>query len=214
MGGRGSSSGGGSGMGGGGGQDVKILESTDLITQRERKKDEVDKVLTVLKDIDDQYGYNVDTNVAKLGGADGSHVMAFYEVGSDAVSVNKRFFDTQKIEDAYARSVAAGFHPSSGTKSGLEATIAHEMAHGLTDVAAKNMGEKNYDKAAYKIVGEAFGAKNAKEAQSIAGRISGYATHSDAECIAEAFADVYCNGSNAKAESQSVVNVLNKYLRK
>ena len=43
-------------------------------------------------------------------------------------------------------------------------------------------------------------------------KISRYATDSNAECVAEAFADVYCNGSKAKAESRTVVSVLKKYI--
>ena len=45
----------------------------------------------------------------------------------------------------------------------------------------------------------------------MAAKISGYAKTNYAECVAEAFADVYCNGKNAKKESRAVVSELNKY---
>lgn len=47
----------------------------------------------------------------------------------------------------------------------------------------------------------------------MASKISGYATHSNAEAVAEAIADVYCNGKKAKSESKAIVNVMNKYLK-
>jgi hypothetical protein len=47
----------------------------------------------------------------------------------------------------------------------------------------------------------------------MASKISGYAKENARECIAEAFADVYCNGGRAKKESQSIVDVMNKYLK-
>ena len=47
----------------------------------------------------------------------------------------------------------------------------------------------------------------------MAKKISGYATRSTKEAIAEAYADVYCNGAKAAKESAAIVNVLNKYLK-
>ena len=47
----------------------------------------------------------------------------------------------------------------------------------------------------------------------MAKKISTYATHSNAEAIAEAFSDVYCNGKKAHKESQAIVNVINSYLK-
>ena len=44
--------------------------------------------------------------------------------------------------------------------------------------------------------------------KAFASKISGYAKESNRECIAEAVADVYCNGSKAKKESRAIVNIL------
>lgn len=208
MGGRGSSSGVGIGGGGGGGE--RIISTDDLLSRRERQQTEVDQVLGVLRDINTQYGYEVDgLDVATLGR--GSKAMGYYEPGSNNIGINERFFDAQKIQQAYDKTVASGFHPSAGNKTGLEAVIAHETGHALTDVVAQKLG-KDFDATAGQIVGEAFKAKTSAGAKKIAGNISGYARESDAECIAEAFADVYCNGRNASKESKQIVNALKKYL--
>ena len=47
----------------------------------------------------------------------------------------------------------------------------------------------------------------------MASKISGYATHSNAEAIAEAIADCYCNGKKAKSESKAIKGVIDKYLK-
>ena len=48
----------------------------------------------------------------------------------------------------------------------------------------------------------------------MASKISGYARSSNAEAIAEAISDCYCNGSKAKAESKAIKSVIDKYLKK
>jgi hypothetical protein len=47
----------------------------------------------------------------------------------------------------------------------------------------------------------------------MASKISGYATESNAEAIAEAFADWKCNGKKARTESKAIVNVVDSYLK-
>lgn len=42
-------------------------------------------------------------------------------------------------------------------------------------------------------------------------KISEYATVSNAEAIAEAFTDVYCNGNKAKSESKAIMSVIDSY---
>lgn len=44
-----------------------------------------------------------------------------------------------------------------------------------------------------------------------AGKISGYAQDSWAECVAEAVSDYYCNGSKAHANSKAIMAELRKY---
>lgn len=52
-----------------------------------------------------------------------------------------------------------------------------------------------------------------KSSMKMASNISGYAKSSYAECVAEAVADVYCNGSKARVESRAIVNEINKILK-
>ena len=47
----------------------------------------------------------------------------------------------------------------------------------------------------------------------MASKISGYAKTNPAETVAEAFCDVYCNGSKARKESKAIVNVIDGYLK-
>lgn len=48
----------------------------------------------------------------------------------------------------------------------------------------------------------------------MARQISGYATYNNKEAIAEAVADVYCNGAKAHKESKAIVGIIKKYLGK
>lgn len=137
--------------------------------------------------------------------------MAFY--GSERIGVNERYFDSKKCDKFMDEAIESGWHPSRGNKTGIEALTAHEAGHMVNDAAAKKMNMSLHD-AAHHIVNEANASYGRhSKARDFASRISGYATFNRAETIAEAFADVYCNGSNAKSESIAVVNVLNKYTK-
>ena len=52
-----------------------------------------------------------------------------------------------------------------------------------------------------------------KGTKALAAKISGYAKESHTETIAEAYADVYCNGSNASAASRAVVAELKSWFK-
>lgn len=212
MGGRGASSGG-SGWTGGNStlNPADILSTTSLVSEREGKRQEVDEVLQTFKDINDEYGYTInDIEVAKLKGG-GADTMAYYD-GSN-IAVNETFFNKGVMEYVYARSVQSGFHPSNGNKTALQAVAAHELGHALTDAVGSKMGSIKGD-AANEILKQAKSKSKFKgTVADMAGKISGYAKFNPSECIAEAFADVYCNGSKAHKESQSIVSVMNKYLK-
>lgn len=208
--GRGSSglSGGGS-SGGVNPNDVKGLSS--LVSVREDgKKAEVDSTLKVMRDIENRYGINIeDLHIATITGRSSS-AMAYYDNYGN-LAVNESYFDIAAMNRAYDDCVAEEFHPKRGNKSGLEAVVAHEMGHRLNHLAA-NGDWNRLDSVANTIVRQAakqagFGNATKKMASSI----SGYATHNNAECIAEAFSDVYCNGSRASRASTAIVNVLNTY---
>lgn len=214
MGGRGSSSGG-RPRGGKGVNPANIVSTTSLVSEREGYRTEVDQVLTVARDVYQQYGIASDLEVATLKGKDALSTMAYYDSNGN-LAINKNYFDAKKMNDAYDACVDSGFHPSRGNKSGMEAVTAHEIGHGLTNEIAKKLGVtgQGMDKVSTEIVKQA--SKKAGYGNAVvkfSSKISGYAKQSNAEAVAEAFADVYCNGGKAKKESKAIVDVLNTYFK-
>ena len=209
MGGRGSSSGGGTGSVGG---DINVKSSQSLISLRnEGKRAEADQVLTVLRDVEKDFGVTIgDAVVAKLGRGDSSVLAAMYR-GSGDLLFNQRFFDEAAATKSYDDCVRSGFHPSRGEKSAIEAIAAHELGHRINYIAAENAGTdmdvvaSNIVKSAARRIG--MSAKDAKAS------ISGYAKKNYAETVAEAYADVYCNGNGAKPASRAIVEDLRSFFR-
>ena len=211
-----SSRGGWDGGGGGGG---KALSTADLISQREGKRSEVDQVLSVSRDIQNQYGLNLDTYVAKMNKA-GANTLAYYQFDArnpnqGIVAVNNSFFDSKKLDSVYDDSVKQGYHPSRGNKSGMEATVAHEMGHALTGELASRQGGgyNSFERVSGQVLQDAKKSLGYKgQASNLGRKISGYGAKNPSEAIAEAFSDVYCNGSKAHRESIAIVDALNKRL--
>ena len=213
MGGRGSSSSGGGGFGGGGSglSSADIVSTTSLVSERGNYPEAVNDILSVSQDVLDQYGLVVDDfHMATMKGK-GQTAIAYYDGAN--IGWNKNFMDTNTLNKSYADCVKAGFHPSNGNKTPAQAVASHELGHFLSDQAGKKMGGKNIDQASSQILKEARKQTGHKTMYDMASKISGYAKHSPAETIAEAFADVYCNGNKAHKESQAIVNVLNSYLK-
>lgn len=210
FGGRGASS-----AGAGGNISVNVANSTSLISERERNQKEVDQTLAAFKDVNEEYGYIIeDINLVTLQGKGAKSVIAYYDSNDKTISTNKYFFNAAKMDAAYDECVRQGFHPGRGNKSGTEAVAFHELGHALTDAYAAKNGISSFEGAAGSIV-SAAASKLGKGAtsKSIGAKISGYAKKNASETIAEAFADVKCNGSKAKAESKAVVDVLNTGLK-
>lgn len=206
MGSRGASSGG--KWTGGSTGSLDVQSTTSLISERERKQREVDEVLTVFKDADDKYGLGpYDVLVATMSN---DQVLAYYD-SNDNLAVNSTYFNSDKMEKVYASGVKSGFHPSNGNKTALQAVVAHEMGHTLTAKAAG--GFEKIKSFSSKVVSEAARSIGAKSPSEFAKKISGYAGLSPAEAIAEAYSDVYCNGSKAHSSSRAIVNTLNKYIK-
>ena len=199
------------GKGSGGVNPANIHNERDLVSERETKRAEVDDVLAVARDIHDDYGVDVGQfMLADIGGKD-SNTMAYSD--GENIGFNSRYFDGTNMESAYDACVASGFHPSKGNKTAMQAVAAHEYGHVLTERAAAKLGGGNMDSAAKIIVDRARALTTHKGSVSMAKKISGYAGHSNAECVAEAIADVYCNGKKASAESRAIVSVVNDILK-
>ncbi|MBR5285923.1 MAG: hypothetical protein IKU30_03410 [Clostridia bacterium] len=202
--------------GGGGLNPANVSNVEEMISQRETNRSAVDQVLRVSQDMYDRYGaQTAEFQTADIKGKD-ANTLAYYDGAN--ITVNNAYFDPAQMDSAYDRSVSDGFHPGRGDKTGLEAVAAHEFGHLLTDRVATAMGLKsglgNIDAAATKIVTEAKAATSHRGVVQMAAKISRYATHSNAEAVAEAASDYWCNGNNAKAESIAIMNVVNKYIGK
>ena len=195
-----------------GGGKTKVL-STESLLSATGKQTEINQVMGAVKSVYDEFGKPLnDIQIATLDKKSQS-TMAYYDNNGN-LAVNKNYFDAKKMNDAYDASAKSGFHPPRGNKSGLEAVASHELGHQLSEEVGRKLGYGDWqlDKASNKIINEAKKQGGFKDVASIRKAISGYATKNNAEAIAEAFADVYCNGKKAKKESQAVVNVLNGYL--
>lgn len=197
--------------GGGGGLDpADILSTTSLISEKGINEQMAGEILGTCRDVYDEYGMQLDDlHLATL--KPGADAIAYYDGAN--VGWNKTYFDTQKLESSYADCVKTGFHPSNGKRTAAEAAAAHELGHALTDKAGIKMGVSGIDNIATRIVSEARAQTKHRGVVQMSRKISTYATHSNAEAIAEAFADVYCNGKKARSESRAIINVLNKYAK-
>ena len=198
---------------GGGGGAVDVTNSASLVSARnEGKQSEVDKALTVLRDVNERYGLDVeDALIATLAAKDAG-VMAYYDSNGN-LAINRAYFDDAKMNAAYDKAVADGFHPSRGDRSAIEAVTAHEMGHRITEEIGVRMGLGAWgiDEASDRIIASAASSLRMKSPGRLIAQLGGYSRHSAAEALAEAFSDVYCNGRNASRYSHAIVNAMNAY---
>lgn len=219
MGGRGSSSGTGPSLGGGSGKNVNIIDQLDIWSYRHNPNNEpmFEAIISGVRKMDDDFpGLMTDTvnsvNAATLGGADKQNTLGFYDPVAKTVALNDNYTDIDKMNKVYDASVASGYHPPRGNLTGTEAVTLHEMGHALTSHVADKMGVSNFDEASKRIVDAAYAnSKGTGGTKAWAGKISGYAQSSNAECIAEAVADWYCNGAKASSQSKAIMAELKKY---
>lgn len=201
------------GGGTGGVKPGDILSTSNLLIDTDLDEVTRAEVSRTLKDFQDEYGLEYsNTRIAQLKSS--SDALAYYDgVG---IAINSSYLNSEKMNDAYQRCVESGFHPSSGSRTGMEAVVSHELGHALTDMVGVRMGNRQFfdiDKTATAIVNEARKQTRHRGVVQMASKISGYATHSNAEAVAEAIADVYCNGKKAKPESIAINRVVDSYLK-
>lgn len=214
FGGRGSSSSSGGGGGTGGVSAGDIISTRSLVSEREGQRELVDETLSVFSEVYDEYGAQV-TDIQLATMTPGSGAMAYYDSEGN-IAFNEVYFNTARMESAYASCVKSGFHPSNGNKTALQAVAAHELGHKLTADVGEKLGQAgfgNLDSVSKRIVSEARAKTSHKSTAQMTQKISGYAKTSHAEAIAEAFSDVFCNGKKARSESKAIVDVLNGYLK-
>ena len=126
--------------------------------------------------------------------------------GGNELVMNQKYVKNANLTKAM--SDTDGFHPGIGNKTGAEAVAAHEIGHRLGEVAAKKAGISERE-----IVARA-GKKVGTKTENMAGHISGYARSNYGETIAEASADVFCNGSKAAKQSIAIMDEVKSILRK
>ena len=216
--GRGSSASGGRASGGGGVDPSNIKGQEDMISARnEENREGIDRTLDVARNMTKEFGNNValegNFQLASFVGKDAT-TLGCYDAGGNII-MNKNVINSKRLNEVYDSNVKSGYHPSRGNKSAVEAVAAHEYGHSLTENARKGMGGNlTYDQAATRIVTEARKQTGSKGNIKFGRKISEYATTSNAETVAEAVSDWYCNGSKAKRESKAVVKVLKGYIKK
>lgn len=203
----------------GGGSNVRVIGLEDIWSYRHDPDNApfVDAINEGARKIQDDFPdlmeQTVNTiNAAELGGKDRDETLGFYSPGDKSVSLNTNYTDIDKMNSVYDASVSSGYHPSRGNLTGTEAVALHELGHALNDHVAQKMGLPDLHVAAQRIVDNAIKATGGIMAhKKWAGSISGYAKSSDAETIAEAVADYYCNGENAHRYSKAIMDELRKY---
>ena len=120
--------------------------------------------------------------------------------GGNTLYMNEKYIKNKNLTAAMKDAEKSGYHPKLNGKTGAEAVAAHEFGHRLGEVAAGKAGISEKD-----IVGRAA-KKVGIRTENMAGHISGYARSNYGETIAEAYADVYCNGKKASKASRAIVN--------
>ena len=190
-----------------------ILSTSNLLLDTKLDEKTRREVVKTLKDFQDEYGLDYrNTRIAQLKPK--ANALAYYD--GAGIAINSTFLNSEKMNEAYQKCVESGFHPSSGSKTGMEAVVSHELGHALTDMVGSKMGITGINltnESATAIVNEARKQTKHRGVVQMASKISGYATHSNAEAIAEAIADCYCNGKKAKSESRAIKSVVDKYLK-
>lgn len=127
--------------------------------------------------------------------------------GDNTLYMAQKHINNPNLTASMKAAAKDGFHPSIGNKTGAEAVASHEIGHKLGEVAAKKAGISEKE-----IVARA-GKKIGVKTEDMAGHISKYARSNYSETIAEASADVYCNGRRASKASKAIVGEVKTILK-
>lgn len=151
-----------------------------------------------------EYGSAVKNMNLHVGTFSDSSTLGAY--GGDTLYMNEKYVKNANLTEAMQNT--NGFHPSIGNKTGAEAVASHEIGHRLGEVASQKAGISEKE-----IVSRA-GKKVGIKTENMAGHISGYARTNYGETIAEASADVFCNGKNASKASTAIMDEVKSILKK
>ena len=186
-----------------------IKGTTNLLIDTDLDEITRGEVTRTLKDFQDKYGleYN-NTRIANM--KPGTGVLAYYD--GEGIAINNEYLNSDTMNAVCKKSVESGFHPSNGSKTGMEAVVSHELGHAVNGIIADRMGI-SLDASADRIVNEAMKNTKHKSVSTFQSKISGYAKQNYAETVAEAMADCYCNGKKARSESKAIQKVVDKYMK-
>ena len=127
--------------------------------------------------------------------------------GGNTLYMNEKYIKNKALTSAMKNAEKSGYHPKLNGKTGAEAVAAHELGHRLGEVASQKAQISEKD-----IVARAA-KKTGIKTENIAGHISGYARSNYGETIAEAYADVYCNGNKASRASKAIVKEVKSIIK-
>lgn len=195
---------------------IKILTNKELkeinkkaMYENLNKMQKITKDFHILKELDIRYKVVEETDDSSMG-------IRPTDDGYYILEINKNIFD-DKIKQRYALSESIKFHP---TGTSYKDIGTHEIGHIVNVEIIKKINNGNvkamrfdYDNniTANKIVEEAFNNLKVYDTinkEKLVRDISTYSLDSNAETIAEAFADYYCNYENAKTLSKEIVKVM------
>ena len=208
FGGRGAESGGGGGEYGAGMENsnttVRVLDSNPLTDEISRGGGSfANEIMNTRDAFEAEYGSAVkDMNLSVARFSNNSALGAY---GGNTLYMNRSYVSNRNLTDAMKET--DGFHPGIGDKTGAEAVAAHEIGHRLGEVAARRAGISERE-----IVARAAKTVNINTA-NMAGHISRYARKNYGETIAEASADVFCNGNNASEASKAIMTEIKSILK-
>jgi hypothetical protein len=140
-------------------------------------------------------------SIADLGGG------ALGASDGRTVYMSDEYVKNNNMTKAMKDAEKSGFHPKIGDKTGAEAVTAHELGHFLSKQATDKSGLTE------RQIVERAGKKVGIKVNHMASHISGYARYNYSETIAEASADVYCNGRRASKASRAIMSEIKSILR-
>lgn len=162
------------------------------------------EIMTTRDNMEAEYGDAVKDITLQAATFSDPSVLGAY--GGDTLYMNQKYIKNANLTPTMQAAAESGFHPSIGNRTGAEAVAAHEIGHRIGEIASRNAGISEKD-----IVGRAAKTIGIRT-ENMAGHISGYARTNYGETIAEAFADVYCNGKGAARASRAIVTEARKYI--
>lgn len=195
----------GAGMENGSGSGANVLASHNLTEEIGKGGGSfANEIMNTRDSFEAEYGDAIKNISLQAARFDDPSTLGAY--GGNTLFMNEKYIKNAYLTTAMQSSAKSGFHPSIGNKTGAEAVASHELGHRLGEVAAEKAKISQKD-----IVARAA-KKTGIKTENMAGHISKYARENYHETIAEAYADVFCNGKKANRVSKAIVKEVKSIL--